>query len=131
MTISSARSGSISPPRPSRERGPSVPVASPIEEPASPVRHRQKITRNLDLAINRGSWIEHTYKNDTARAIYVLNNQVLWSGKLLSLSGFCKEHVKQMISSGKIQKGCLSWNGWDACNLPGKPKGVWGEIEIQ
>jgi len=91
---------------------------------------RTKKKRNLDLILEEGAIIEHTYKGHTAQAEYSGKNQVTWEGsEPVGLSGFAKLHVEWLLEEGMIEKGCLSWNGWDVCNLPHKCKGEWEGAE--
>lgn len=91
---------------------------------------RNKKKRNLDLILEEGAIIEHTYKGHTAQAEYSGKNQVTWQGsEPVGLSGFAKLHVEWLLEEGMIEKGCLSWNGWDVCNLPHKCKGEWEGAE--
>ena len=87
---------------------------------------RTRTAKDHPHSMEIGDTVEHTYKGFTAKAEYAGNDKVVWNGiAACKLSGFCKAHVKYLIAEGKIEEGNIFLNGWTACNLPGKKKGVW------
>ena len=76
--------------------------------------------------------VQHKFKGITATAIYVgPGNKFQYRSpdgdydKEAGISAFPVAHIKYLLRAGLITTGSLSWNGWDACNLPGRRKKDW------